>query len=307
MVKSHHSCISKGRIRSYRFGFNGQLKDSEIYGEGNAYDFTERMYDPRISRFFSVDGLSDEYPWFSPYQFAGNTPIQAIDLDGLEPAFVKGADGNYTEAVDATNTRYTAAEPEGMKYFSSQAHKIPPPTAFDNFMVDAVINLTPIDELDVIVSGNTIDGEKATTGDYISAGAGILLFGVGGKGKGGGTTGGTSPKIRQSHVDDVINETNTGKGKITSKNTLTESEALHGGLEYVGEGARELGKKGSGVYRSKNANNDGTHNQFRIDEGSITGQHPYEIGGKPSAHAHFEKVKGDKTITNNHVPIKKDN
>jgi hypothetical protein len=28
--------------------------------------------------------LSPEYPWYTPYQFAGNTPIQAIDLDGLE-------------------------------------------------------------------------------------------------------------------------------------------------------------------------------------------------------------------------------
>ncbi|HMQ70696.1 MAG TPA: hypothetical protein PKC58_17100, partial [Ignavibacteria bacterium] len=25
------------------------------------------------------------YPWYTPYQFAGNTPIMAVDLDGLEP------------------------------------------------------------------------------------------------------------------------------------------------------------------------------------------------------------------------------
>jgi hypothetical protein len=28
--------------------------------------------------------LSDSYPWYTPYQFAGNKPIWAIDLDGLE-------------------------------------------------------------------------------------------------------------------------------------------------------------------------------------------------------------------------------
>lgn len=31
--------------------------------------------------------MTKEYPFYTPYQFAGNTPIQAIDLDGLEPKF----------------------------------------------------------------------------------------------------------------------------------------------------------------------------------------------------------------------------
>lgn len=69
---------------NYGFGFNNQEKDDEIKGEGNILDFGERMYDPRLSRFFSVDGLTSHYPWYSPYQFAGNKPIWAIDLDGLE-------------------------------------------------------------------------------------------------------------------------------------------------------------------------------------------------------------------------------
>jgi hypothetical protein len=33
-----------------------------------------------------VDPIAPDYPWYTPYQFAGNTPIQAVDLDGLEPA-----------------------------------------------------------------------------------------------------------------------------------------------------------------------------------------------------------------------------
>ena len=36
------------------------------------------------SRFLSVDPIGREYPELTPYQFASNTPIQAIDLDGLE-------------------------------------------------------------------------------------------------------------------------------------------------------------------------------------------------------------------------------
>lgn len=43
-----------------------------------------RIYDPRVGKFLSVDPLSKKYPWYTSYQFAGNTPIQAIDLDGAE-------------------------------------------------------------------------------------------------------------------------------------------------------------------------------------------------------------------------------
>jgi hypothetical protein len=43
-----------------------------------------RMYDARVCRFISVDPISKKYPELTPYQFASNRPIQAIDLDGLE-------------------------------------------------------------------------------------------------------------------------------------------------------------------------------------------------------------------------------
>lgn len=33
-----------------------------------------------------MDPLTDSYPWYTPYQFAGNKPIKFIDLDGLEEA-----------------------------------------------------------------------------------------------------------------------------------------------------------------------------------------------------------------------------
>jgi hypothetical protein len=33
----------------------------------------------------SVDPLAPSYPWYTPYQFAGNGPIANVDLDGLEP------------------------------------------------------------------------------------------------------------------------------------------------------------------------------------------------------------------------------
>jgi RHS repeat-associated protein len=68
----------------YRYGFNGKENDNEVKGEGNSIDYGFRSYDPRLNRFLSVDPLTRKYPELTPYQFASNTPIQAIDLDGLE-------------------------------------------------------------------------------------------------------------------------------------------------------------------------------------------------------------------------------
>jgi len=73
---------------NYRFGFNGKEIDNEVMGAGNWQDYGERMYSPRLGRFPSPDPLivkEQRYPWYSSYQFAGNMPIYASDIDGLEP------------------------------------------------------------------------------------------------------------------------------------------------------------------------------------------------------------------------------
>jgi RHS repeat-associated protein len=75
-------------MASYRFHFNGVECDDEIKGSGNSFAFTYRIHDPRLGRFLSVDPLTKEYIWYTPYQFAGNKPIAAIDLEGLEEYWV---------------------------------------------------------------------------------------------------------------------------------------------------------------------------------------------------------------------------
>jgi Domain of unknown function (DUF4329) len=69
----------------YRYGFQNQEKDNEIYGEGNAISFRFRVEDTRLGRFFSVDPLIKKYPYYSPYSFSGNRVLDALELEGLEP------------------------------------------------------------------------------------------------------------------------------------------------------------------------------------------------------------------------------
>jgi RHS repeat-associated protein len=70
---------------TYRYRFNGKENDDEAYGDDNEQDYGMRIYDPRLGRFLSVDPIARQYPELTPYQFASNTPIWAVDLDGLEP------------------------------------------------------------------------------------------------------------------------------------------------------------------------------------------------------------------------------
>ncbi len=69
---------------NYRYGFNGKEVDNEMFGIGDELDYGMRVYDPRVGRFLSVDPITKSYPELTPYQFASNSPIQGIDLDGLE-------------------------------------------------------------------------------------------------------------------------------------------------------------------------------------------------------------------------------
>jgi hypothetical protein len=94
-------------------------------------------------------------------------------------------------------------------------------------------------------------------------------------------------------IDLVIQETLESKGMILSRYKLSAQEALQLGEKFLGISYREIGKTGSGVFRST----DGLR-QFRIDVGSISGEHAPGI-----PHVHLEIFKKDSTIPyiNNHI------
>jgi hypothetical protein len=78
-----------------------------------------RIYDARIGRFLSVDPITRQYPDLTPYQFASNTAIQAVDLDGLEGIVASGINGQgmIVSAKEARN-----AAPKAAEYAKSAAH-----------------------------------------------------------------------------------------------------------------------------------------------------------------------------------------
>ncbi|MBN2727738.1 MAG: hypothetical protein JXR53_00785 [Bacteroidales bacterium] len=94
-------------LDEYRFGFNGQEQDNEIYGDGNSLEFKYRIYDPRLGRFMSVDPLFREYPWNSTYAFAENDVIRAIDLEGAEKFISICYDGKQSSVLEVPDEEVT--------------------------------------------------------------------------------------------------------------------------------------------------------------------------------------------------------
>lgn len=87
----------------YRYGFNGKELDKESPVQ---YDYGFRIYDPRLVRFKSVDPLTKSFPMLTPYQFASNSPIANVDLDGKEAEY-------YTTTITYTTVHRTGTSQEG--------------------------------------------------------------------------------------------------------------------------------------------------------------------------------------------------
>ena len=96
----------------YKYGFNGKENDNEVHGvTGSFQDYGMRMYDTRLGRFISVDPLTKDYPWYTPYQFAGNDVIRNIDREGMEPVNPakpgENKNGINTTAIDNARAGFT--------------------------------------------------------------------------------------------------------------------------------------------------------------------------------------------------------
>jgi len=93
-----------------------------------------------------VDPLTKSYPWYTPYQFAGNKPIIAIDLDGLEEYIIISVYQNnaligyqYIHVPTSLRIQKEANSPEkynGVAYFR---HDVP-----NNFIIDYQVGLFPL-------------------------------------------------------------------------------------------------------------------------------------------------------------------
>jgi RHS repeat-associated protein len=99
----------------YPFGLNAPWQHSgnnylynkkELQPEINEYDYGARFYDPAIGRWGHIDPKAELYFSSTPYAYASNTPVNAIDPDGNIVIFVAGQNTGNGSNVSYWQQKY---------------------------------------------------------------------------------------------------------------------------------------------------------------------------------------------------------
>lgn len=86
-----------------RHKYNGKEEQRQEFSDGSGLewlDYTARMYDIQIGRWFVVDPLASKFPWQTPYCAMDDDPINKTDPTGMAASPVYGTDGNFLGTDD---------------------------------------------------------------------------------------------------------------------------------------------------------------------------------------------------------------
>lgn len=102
---------------SYRFGFNGQEKDNEVYGsEGTSYTAEFWQYDPRTGRRWNLDPVPQVS--ISDYAAFALNPISNVDpLGNRQTHFVDSQGHSLGENNDGNNQTVTIGGSDEYKFY----------------------------------------------------------------------------------------------------------------------------------------------------------------------------------------------
>ena len=75
---------------------------------GSQYDYGAKFYDPVIGRWGVIDGKAELYFSITPYAYAANTPVNAIDPDGHLVIFVAGQNAGTGASTKYWGRSYTS-------------------------------------------------------------------------------------------------------------------------------------------------------------------------------------------------------
>ena len=277
--------------------YNGMELQNKEFSDGlglEMYEYKYRFYDHQIGRFISQDILADKYTYYSPYQFAGNQVPNAIDLDGLEPAFfndianwavqkvIANPNSGTSKAIGAVAGVGKSIEKTVTGAINLVAHPIESGKALLSMnSPEAMANMA----IGVAGKVNTLQNGTGFEKSLVISEAitDVVTAVVGTKGIGAGAKGAEAASIATEITMDsksAVSGLNLGK-KLASEAQMSEAgEIIAGGshttpLRKAAQLAKDLGgepnqwvKKRSSSYTAK----DGTQFETHWEENSNTGQ-----------------------------------
>ena len=167
--------LSKGKYKEFHPNDTivqiGTVLLNTITGEVVAFIDTDTMYSEAtlkpeiVSRWMSPDPLADEFPSWSPYNFAVDNPIRFIDPDGLAPM-----DPNCPGCPPPSSGSYLVHGyrqgfvDESLAYFTGMWEG-----------AKTVLGFSEANDVSVLATGQNIDGSQASGFEYATAGVGLFL------------------------------------------------------------------------------------------------------------------------------------
>jgi RHS repeat-associated protein len=282
----------------------GQQLDSDL----GFYYLRARYYKPDSGRFWTMDsfeGNNEDPQSLHKYLYCYADPVDFADRNGHDGDMITLMVVNFTCAT--LNSMSMVADLRAKNYSAA---------AVDLFGVAAsLVGGGGLIGPGAVKALATVDGVYLSTAQiamrakmlqYLGTALGAAIAGHNvAMSITGGSGSGTHLGDRQA-VPRAVHQAQTlrmmlsmmtlaGSGNITSKYTLTTSQALNAGTKWLGANIQEMGKSGSGVFR-----NVVNGRQFRIDDNSIAGNHNPNV-----PHVHFEQVDltTGRVTVNNHVPF----
>ncbi len=169
---------SNSNSNAENFNYLGQEQQTEL--GLNWLTFRYRNYMPEIGRFFGSDPITEEFFSISNYQFAHNSPIWKIELEGLEgeisPNIPRAVDIPNHEPVSVRNLRQRFNTPM-IRTVESTATGIK--NGSKEFGKQVIRYGTPVEDIYGAISGRDFDGNNYNR--FEAAGWAIVGFVPGAK------------------------------------------------------------------------------------------------------------------------------
>ena len=113
-----------GSIEKYRFGFNGQEQDNEVYGKGNLNSAEFWMYDIRLARRWNLDPV-DQIS-ISNYVVLGNSPLWLSDPNGDVAGDYYTKEGKYLGKDERSDDKVYITTEGNYTYMTGKADNSSP-------------------------------------------------------------------------------------------------------------------------------------------------------------------------------------